>query len=63
MEDFEKHTGVTLARPTPKGLLRPFGEVRGHATDPISGRRLVMVQWPGAPKPLPYEPDELAIVN
>ncbi|MFI6089573.1 hypothetical protein [Streptomyces sp. NPDC051218] len=63
MEDFKRYTGVTLAQPAPKGLLRPFGEVRGHATDPLSGKRLVMVQWPGAPKPLPYEPDELAIID
>ncbi|WP_411129728.1 hypothetical protein [Streptomyces sp. x-19] len=60
MEGFEKHTGVTLAGPVPAGQLRPFGEVHGHATDPITGRELVMVLWLGTRKPLPYEPDELA---
>lgn len=62
MEDFERNAGVTLATPPP-GLLRPFGEVRGHAVDPFTGKDLVLVQWPGAPKPLAYEPDELALAD
>ncbi|MGD3112466.1 hypothetical protein [Streptomyces sp. YGL11-2] len=60
MEGFEKFTGVTLAGPILAGQLRPIGEVCGHATDPITDRELVMVLWLGTPKPLPYEPDELA---
>ncbi|MFF4605191.1 hypothetical protein ACFY12_20965 [Streptomyces sp. NPDC001339] len=63
MEGFTKHAGVTLVTRSPKGLVRLFGEVHGHATDPVTGKELVMVQWPGAPKPLPYAPDELTIVD
>lgn len=59
----EKHTTVVKAEPTPDGELRLFGEATGHATDPITGDRLVMVQWTGAPKALPYREDELAIVD
>ncbi|MEK2474120.1 hypothetical protein [Streptomyces noursei] len=62
MEGFEKRTGVTLIR-LPEGMRRPFGEVHGHATDPLTGKELVMVLWIGAPKPLPYDPDELAYID
>ncbi|GGX36306.1 hypothetical protein [Streptomyces noursei] len=63
MEGFEIRTGVTLARPAPNGTPRPFGEVRGYATDPITGKELVMVLWIGAPKPLPHDPDELTYID
>ncbi|MEU0166860.1 hypothetical protein ABZ214_15540 [Streptomyces iakyrus] len=63
MEDFEEHTDVTLARPIPKGMLRPFGQVTGHATDPFTGNRQVMVRWPGAVKALAYDPEELIRVE
>ncbi|EST26992.1 hypothetical protein [Streptomyces roseochromogenus] len=63
MDFFEEHAEVTLAKPVPKGMLRLFGQVTGHATDPFTGQRQVMVLWPGAAKPLPYDPDELALAD
>ncbi|MGF0177295.1 hypothetical protein ACQF36_44660 [Streptomyces sp. Marseille-Q5077] len=63
MENFTENADVTLARPIPEGMLRPFGQVTGHATDPFTGKRQVMVLWPGALKSLPYDPDELTLVD
>ncbi|MET9964819.1 hypothetical protein ABZZ80_02525 [Streptomyces sp. NPDC006356] len=60
---FEKHTTVVKAEHTPDDELRLYGEVTGNATDPITGDRLVMVQWPGAPKALPYREHELVIAD
>ncbi|MEN8656302.1 hypothetical protein ABCR94_38460 [Streptomyces sp. 21So2-11] len=59
----EMRTAVTPAKPVPTGKLRPFGQVVNHATDPMTGERLNMVRWDGAPKALPYYDDELAIVD
>ncbi|UQA93786.1 hypothetical protein [Streptomyces halobius] len=59
----EKRTPVTPAKPVPAGKLRLFGQVVSHATDPITGADLNMVRWDGALKALPYDDDELAIVD
>ncbi|WP_406260167.1 hypothetical protein OIA45_19175 [Streptomyces chartreusis] len=59
----EKRTAVTPAKPVPPGKLRLFGLVVNHATDPISGAELNMVMWDGTEKALPYDDDELAIVD
>ncbi|MEU3783369.1 hypothetical protein [Streptomyces sp900129855] len=40
-----------------------MGDVVGHATDPFTGDRLVMVLWLGATKPAAYHEDELAVVD
>lgn len=63
MTQFEKHTTVVKASPVPEGEPRLYGEVTGHATDPTTGDRLVMVRWPCTPKSVPYREDELVTVD
>lgn len=59
----EKRTAVTPAKPVPAGKLRLFGLVVNHATDPITGTELNMVRWGGTVKALPYDDDELIVVD
>ncbi|WP_327356422.1 hypothetical protein [Streptomyces sp. NBC_01304] len=56
-------TAVTPVKSAPTGGLRVCGHVVNHAHDPITGEELNMVQWDGAPKPLAYHDDELAITD
>ncbi|MFB6640263.1 hypothetical protein ACFCYF_23740 [Streptomyces chartreusis] len=61
---FEKDTVVTkISGTAPQGQPRLMSDVVGHATDPFTGDRLVMVLWPGATEPAAYREDELAVVD